>query len=334
MNISPPGTFRPTGEVPPYGVLDVKVSPCNPYILYATTDIMGMWRSTDGGASWAEISDLPTPISPGTLQINPRDPNHMYSVGGVRGSSLGFWVSKDGGDHWVMPQGFLEKANNAVGGWTNDVYDVKPDPKNFDHVLLTFHSPFEFKEDAGVLESKDGGETWVRHDVGEPVGAGHTIWFMNNSDTWLLGTQTHGYYRTTDAGETWKQVSTQDMLHGGTSIYLAKTGILYIGANNRMLRSSDWGETFELVAPQTQDGYYAIQGDGNFMYTARANTGSSTGPEDGYLVSEETDGVNWVPYNDQKFRDGPYRMSFDEKNRIIYSANFNAGVWALKVKAP
>ena len=42
-------------------------------------------------------------------------------------------------------------------------------------------------------------------------------------------------------------------------------------------------------------------------------------------------GTSWVAMNGQTFRDGPYRMSYDETNGIIYSANWNAGVWALKV---
>jgi photosystem II stability/assembly factor-like uncharacterized protein len=333
VNISPPGLFRPNGEVPPYGCMDIKVSPCNPWTLYLTTDSEGMWRSTDGGGSWSEIGMLPAPTSPGVLEINPENANMMYYVGGVRGATVGFWVSSDGGDTWAQPQGFTARADNSEGGWTSDVYDVKADPKDFKHVLLTFHSPWEFKADAGVLESKDGGNTWTRHGPGN-WGTGHSIWFLNDSNTWLLGTQSHGYFRTTDGGANWTQVSTQDMMHGGTGAYYSKDGVLYVGALSHILRSTDNGETFDLVAPNTQDGYYAIVGDGNFMYTARANTGDSTGAEDTYLVSDESDGTNWTAYNGQMFRNGPYRMAFEPKNKIIYSANWNSGVWALKVVAP
>jgi hypothetical protein len=49
------------------------------------------------------------------------------------------------------------------------------------------------------------------------------------------------------------------------------------------------------------------------------------------MTSAETDGVTWTTYNSQTFADGPYRMAFDATNRIIYSSNWNSGVWALKV---
>jgi photosystem II stability/assembly factor-like uncharacterized protein len=264
------------------------------------------------------------------MEIDPKNPMHMYMVGGVRGSTLGFWVSNDGGDSWAQPDGFTAKANNSDDGWVNDVYDVKADPADFNHVLLTFHSPWAFKSDAGVLESKDGGNTWIRHVPGA-WGTGHSIWFMNSSTTWLLGTQTAGYWRTEDSGTTWSQVSTQDMQHGGTSAFWSKSGVLYVGAVSQILRSTDEGKTFDLVGPSTADGYYAIVSDGTSMYTAHANTGGSTDPG-GYFVSDEADGTSWMPFNDQTFSDGPYRMAFDPVNSVIYSANWNAGVWALKTK--
>jgi photosystem II stability/assembly factor-like uncharacterized protein len=331
QNISPPGLYRPGASKPPYGCMDIQVLPCNPYVLYLTTDSEGMWRSTDAGATWNQIGNLPEPVSPGVLAIDPRDPTHLYYGGGVRGQSVGFWVSTDGGDTWTEPAGFAAKADNSDDGWVNDVYEVKADPSDFNHVLLSFHSPWAFKSDAGVLESKDGGNSWIRHLPLAGWGAGHTIWFLGDSNTWLLGTQGDGYWRTADAGTNWTQVTTQNMQHGGTSAFTAKTGVLYVGALSTILRSEDNGQTFTMVGPQTSDGYYAIIGDGSRLYTARGNTGDSTGAADTYYVSDESDGTSWVAMNGQTFGDGPYRMSYDRTNGIIYSANWNAGVWALKV---
>lgn len=331
VNISPPGLYRPGGSTPPFGCMDIQVNPCNPWVLYLTTDSEGMWQSTDGGGSWTKIGNLPDPVSPGVMAIDPKDPDNMYTIGGVRGASLGFWVSTDGGSTWAEPAGFTAKADNSDDGWVNDVYDVKADPADFKHVLLTFHSGWGFKPDAGVLESKDGGNTWIRHLPGS-WGAGHSIWFLKDSGTWLLGTQNNGYYRTEDSGGTWTQVSTQNMQHGGTADYYSKSGVLYVGALAQILRSTDNGKTFTLVGPSTQDGYYAIVGDGTTMFTARGNTGGSTGDQGGYFTSPESDGNTWTSFNGQTFSDGPYRMAYEPTNNVIYSANWNAGVWALKLK--
>ncbi len=121
------------------------------------------------------------------------------------------------------------------------------------------------------------------------------------------------------------------MQHGGTSAFYSKTGVLYVGALSTILRSVDNAQTFTMVGPQTSDGYYAIIGDGSRLYTARGNTGDSTGAADTYYVSDESDGTSWVAMNGQTFGDGPYRMSYDGTKGIIYSANWNAGVWALEV---
>ena len=55
-----------------------------------------------------------------------------------------------------------------------------------------------------------------------------------------------------------------------------------------------------------------------------------------YYVSSESDGTQWTPYQGgaQKFGNGPYMMRFDPVNKILYSANWGAGLWALKVLAP
>ncbi|MBK8234344.1 MAG: hypothetical protein IPK74_02190 [Deltaproteobacteria bacterium] len=330
-DLSPPGLHRPYGEAPPFGCMDIHVLPCAPSTLYLTTDSEGMWRSTDGGASWSTIGDLPEPVSPGVMEIDPADAQHMVYVGGVRGSSLGFWISNDGGDTWSTPTGFAEHADNSIGGWTNDVYHVAADPTDFDHLLLTFHSGFEFTGDAGVLESHDGGQSWTRHDAMPGWGAGHSIWFVGDADTWLLGTQGDGYWRTADAGASWTQVIELDMQHGGVAAYYASNGVLYVGALGQILRSEDDGLSFDLVGPATSDGYYAVIGDGTTLYAQLANTGGNTTGPQPFVVSPESDGFEWTVYNEQTFSDGPYRMAFDPVHRIVYASSWNEGVWALAV---
>jgi photosystem II stability/assembly factor-like uncharacterized protein len=331
-NISPPGLYRPRGPVPSYGVMDVHVSPCNPFLLYVVTDVAGMWKSTDGGASWKEIGNLPQPLSSGVMQISRANPNILYYVGGVRGSSLGFWISKDGGDTWAQPKGFTDGANNSAGGWTNDVYSVVLDPYDAQHLLLTFHSGFEFKGDAGVLESKDGGTNWIRHAPMAGWGAGHGISFLKNSSSWLLATQVDGYWRTTDSGSTWTRVSDHNSMHGACIATYSKAGVLYVGANNQIMRSTDDGASFTFVGPKVADGYYQVVTDGTSLFAQEANTGANSQGNQPYITSPDGDGMTWKAFNDQTFSDGPYRMDVDAANHIIYSANFNDGVWALKTQ--
>ena len=106
--------------------------------------------------------------------------------------------------------------------------------------------------------------------------------------------------------------------------------MFYLGGNNRVLRSGDFGATWsDAGAPTNRDGYMGLVGDGSFIYTATANTGTSSVGPVRYYYTSELDGTNWKPYNSQTFSDGPMNMTFDAQNKIVFSSNWNAGVWKL-----
>ena len=155
------------------------------------------------------------------------------------------------------------------------------------------------------------------------MGHGNNIWFLSNSTTWLLGTQGKGYWRTTDSGANWKQVATNDMAHGGGSLYRAKTGALY-ASGMRVMRSLDDGLTWMMLGSAA--GYNAIIGDGTRLYT-RGGFGSAS-----MLTAPEEGGTPWTEHSPQKHGAAPFEMVFDPANDIIYSASWGDGVYALKVK--
>jgi photosystem II stability/assembly factor-like uncharacterized protein len=257
---------------------------------------------------------------------------------GVRGSAMGFWVSHDGGTTWAQPAGFL--AGVQSGPWHSDVGHCAPDPSDFNHVLLTFHNPWNaYNGDAGIIESQDGGTTWTVHKPTLGWGASASLDFIYSPDlgigdnkTWLLGTPYDGMWRTTDAGATWTKTNAANTGHGGTHLFFAKTGVLYGGATHQMIRSTDQGLNWTLIGKSYQDEYYCVIGDGNRLYAMESNTGNNTVGPQHFMTSPENDGTTWTDYNSQTFRDGPYRMAFDPVNRIVYSVNWNAGVWALSVQ--
>jgi hypothetical protein len=301
----------------------------------------GLFKTTDGGSNWTKVARV-TPAYNGAsdhldmplhIRVDPNDSNHIYAGDGVRGSSTGFFVSHDGAASFVLPQSFLDALTKANIN-TRDIYDVAADPTDFNHVLLSFHSAWNWQSaqygtDAGVLESKDGGTTWIVHPPQTGWGAGHAIKFLyepslgiGNSQTWLLGMQGDGFWRTTDAGATWTKVSSNDITHGGGTIYYARNKMLYASGLQTM-RSSDNGATWSQVGLQ---GTWCVYGDGTTLYT-----GKSFGGNQPYSVSTESDGATWKDFNTQKFLDGPYEMAYDALNGIMYSSNWSSGVWALKV---
>jgi hypothetical protein len=346
-DITPSGLGLPLSP-PPFGIPVVEIDPSDPCTLYACVDTLGIWKTTDGGSTWARLGTPPSSPnythnvdyidSPIRVLVDPNDSKHLYATQGVRGQTLGFWVSHDGGATWAWPPGFVEIVKTT----TNDVTILVADPGDFNHVLIGSHSPW-VGGPAGVMETKDGGQTFLAHTPGPGWSSGSLginflhdpVHGVGNGQTWLIGTDFGGgFWRTSDSGSTWSKVADLSIVHGGHDIYYTAAGVAYVGAQPHAARSKDNGLTWEDLSGMPGAFYYSVQGDGKSLYTQLANTGDNAGrgPQP-YVTSLESDGLTWTPYQSgaQKFTDGPYLMRFDPANRIMYSANWDAGLWALKV---
>lgn len=290
----------------------------------------GLHKSTDSGATWKKIGHLDEPLH---LAVDPRNSQHLYCVDGVRGDRLGFWVSQDGGETWSMPEGFKQITEKPVG--TRDLYSLAVDPTDFQHVLVSFHSPWADGQNCGVLESPDGGGKWVAHAPPPKLkgGYGMAVFFLfdpekkiGDKNTWLFTAQEGGFFKTTDGGRTWTNVYEHPMTHGGNQLYRAADGTLYSGGYQYPARSTDNGSSWK----QIKDGliyswYMGICGDGTHIYTA------STNKKEPFFVSTETDGLHWKPLGEQRFSAVPFEMAFDPVNRILYAASWEEGLLALKL---
>jgi hypothetical protein len=342
-NITPPDLDLPDAP-PPYGLAYVEIDPSDPCTLYATSDEAGAWRTSDGGTSWTRLGELDSPIA---IKIDPDDPKHLYATQGVRGETLGFWVSYDGGETWEHPPGYAELVEKT----TNDFTSIAVDPTDFKHVLLGSHSPWEGLENAGIIETKDGGETFLIHAPVPEFSAGSMgVNFLydpasgvGDANTWLIGTDGEGLWRTSDGGKNFTRVTPAgvwpdfSITHGGQQLYYASSGAIYVGGFVYPARSLDNGLNWESLDTLPYATYYSVVGDGKRLYTQVSFTGDNGGRDpEPYYVSPEDDGLNWSEYDPhgtgpQTFIDGPFVMRFDKANGILYSANWDAGLWALKV---
>ncbi|HEV8244621.1 MAG TPA: hypothetical protein VGP93_02505, partial [Polyangiaceae bacterium] len=316
------------------------LDPCDMKTLYwgntPFTEADGaLYKTTNAGADWSKIGQLDMPLH---TRVDPRDSQHLYAGDGVRGGTLGFWISTDGGGSWTKPQGYTDTGTTGAA-FIEDVYDVAIDPSDFDHVLVSSHSAWgwtdsKWNTDAGVLESKDGGKSWTMHDPEPGWGAGHSIDFLynpaqgiGNADTWILGTQGDGQWRTTDAGATWTKVTDHNIFHGGGETYYSKTGVLYATSGDGLLRSENNGESFDLIS-NAGNGNTGVWGDGNLLYTAPAYGFGAQA----FRTSPEDDGLTWTTGTQTFDGSGPFEMAFDAANGILYASMWFQGVWALKVE--
>jgi hypothetical protein len=318
------------------------IAPCNPALLYVAICAAGgnpaypkgVYRSADAGGSWERILQSD---SPNHIRVDPANPKNVYVTDGVAGGTQGFWRTRDGGVTWTHRTNMCDVAGITSSCGMNDLYDVAVDPTNFDHLLVSFHAPWNWgdaSQGAGVLESFDGGDTWKAHGWPNAWGYGHSIHFLSRPDlgigdaaTWLLGIQNGGgRWRTTDGGVNWTKVSDVSIVHGGSSLYYTKEGTLYSASEGGMIKSHDNGATWTLIASAPSS--VGVIGDGKSLYAAQL-----FGPTPMMTALEAKDDA-WAPHGGdeaQLFQQGPFEMAFDAANRIVYTASNGAGVWALEL---
>ena len=123
----------------------------------------GLYRSSDGGATWTKLSGngLPGGLTGRIgIAVAPHHPNRVYAL--IQSKEGALWRSDDGGDHWRLLS-------------SDTVLDQRPfyfsrlavDPTNPDHVI--FLSEW-------LMESKDGGRTF-RH-IGKGIHVDHhDLWW-------------------------------------------------------------------------------------------------------------------------------------------------------------
>jgi hypothetical protein len=86
----------------------ILIHPTTPSTMWAAGVAGGIWKSTDGGASWVPKADLLVNIAVNSMILDPRNPNVLYAgtgegffnADGVRGA--GILTSTDGGETWAQ----------------------------------------------------------------------------------------------------------------------------------------------------------------------------------------------------------------------------------------
>lgn len=334
--ISPPLVSTDPNKPPMnYGFLALAIDPVHTKTLYVGTCYQGLWKTKDGGHTWfkVNIGANGAQLDTGRLwsiAIDRFHPQTLYVANGY-GAEQGVWKSTDGGVDWQQ----MLPATSAVALQTSsDVLEIATDPYRGGHILVAFHSiwgTYPHPKTAGILESKDGGNTWLIHQpqrnwtgVGE---VSHYVSFLSSSSTWLFE-RVGGFWRTADSGKTWVRVAPNE---GGGGIYRATNGVWYAGALQTVLRSTDDGRSWNAVGPGGTL-YLAVVGDGKNLYIQPSQSFDVT-PQTHYYYSPESSGTKWAQYSDQTFSNGPMSMVYDPINRVVYSANWRAGVWKLRSPA-
>jgi len=163
-------------------VLSLAVDPLTPSTVYAGTSDSGVYKSTDGGATWTQRSSGMGNLDVLSLAIDPFTPTIVYA-----GIYAGVYKSTDGGATW---------AQRSSGMGNQNVVSLAVDPLTPSIVYAG--------TDLGVYRSSDGGATWTQSNSGMGNPFVHSLVVDPvTPSTLYAGTSGSGVYKSIDGGATW-----------------------------------------------------------------------------------------------------------------------------------
>lgn len=261
----------------------------------------GVWKTTDGGSNWKNVSDKYYGGSIGAVVVAPSDESIVYVGEGentMRGNVSeglgGMWRSEDGGKSW--------KNIGLKDG--RHIIRIVVHPKNPDIVWVAVMGHlFGPNEERGVYKTTDGGKTWKRTlFVNNQTGSSDLVIEPGNpsvlyAGTWRLirtpyslesGGEGSGLWKSTDGGETWSNISTGKGLPKGV-----------------------WGIVGVAIAPSNTDKIYCLVEN-----------------KDGGLYASSDGGVTWaLQSSDNNIRQRAWyytKVFVDPKNEnVVYCPNVN-----------
>lgn len=151
----------------------------------------GLFKSTDGGSTWAEITrnqGLPSSvIGKIGVSVSGADGNRVYAI--VENENGGVFSSDDGGTTWTRVSEDRRVRQRAF--YYSRLY---ADPKERDTVYVL---------NTGFYKSTDGGKTYSTIRV--PHGDNHDLWIDPNDPKRMINSNDGGGNVSFNGGETWTE---------------------------------------------------------------------------------------------------------------------------------
>lgn len=228
----------------------------------------GVWKTSDAGNTWENISDGFFGGSIGAVAVSEWDNNVIYVGGGektVRGNvsyGYGMWKSTDAGKTW-KESGLKESRH---------IPRIRINPKNPELVYAAVLGDlFKGSEERGVYRSEDGGKNWKRIlFANADAGAIDLVMDPNNprilfASTWRIrrtpyslesGGEGSSLWKSVDGGDTWVNISRNEGLPTGTwgivgvTVSPVNSNRIYTiieNENGGVFRSDDGGKVWSKV---------------------------------------------------------------------------------------
>ena len=237
--------------------------------LYGPNEERGLFRSTDGGATWEKILYVDDEVGCVDLAMDPTNPRILYASfwrilrtpysleSGGEGSSM--WKSTDGGDTWTEIT-----RNEGLPSGTVGINAMTVSPIDPDRVWAIVEA-----DDGGVFRSEDGGETWRR--TSDDRNLRQRAWYYTRiyADTedvdtvYVLNVQ---FWRSKDGGSDFESIDTPHGDHHDLWIAPNDAQRMVIGDDGGAQVSEDAGENWTTYYNQPTAQFYRVTTDDSFPY--------------------------------------------------------------------
>jgi photosystem II stability/assembly factor-like uncharacterized protein len=277
-------TFTELQGGPPIGIRfsNIVVDPLSSSTLYACAYdnyrglCGGLYKSTDGGLSWAEANnglDTPAVVA---ISIDPRNPSTLYAS-----TFAGVYKSTDAGASWfpsnsglpfqwgyslaIDPQSPSKRYLATIGGiykstdsgaswqWSSDGLQgwaasiIVLDPQNSRTLYACALKQGVFQYPTQMFKSTDEGKSWAPLNLDDCEV--YTI-VVSPTDSSKIFVGAGGLFRSDDGGETWiRRIPIPIAWIYSLAVDPSDPTIVYAGGSYGLAKSTDGGETWFRIAP-------------------------------------------------------------------------------------
>ncbi len=338
---------------------NIIVDPRNPKVLYVGAhrhDLPGgFFKSTDGGLTWRESSQLKDQAIHSMAQAD-SDRDTL-----IVGTYTGIFRSEDAGETWKqLPtkdvQGLLHVESLAIdprttdtiyagtfylpykstdGGQTwkiiregmiddSDIFAIDIDPADPNHIIASACS--------GIYESKTAGESW-RKVQGIPSQSRRTRAILQHPSmpgVVFAGT-TEGFWRSDKGGDadSWMVTTSRQLEINSIAVHPSRPDVVYIGTNNYgVMVSTDAGKSFTPTnggfSGRFANAILADRETPNRVYASTINTATGGG----FLFVSNDNGDSWRPsMRSMPSRLITYSIIQDTRDANVIYLGTNLGVY-------
>ena len=208
-------------------------------VAYMGTDVGGMYKSTDGGVTWAQASIGIGSSGVGCIKTDPKNPSRVI-IQGVNSSAQdknGLYLSTDGGKTYSPVRLESIKGNR-------DFRDaIAFDASSYSSYSGYSKNVYWMKDDGTLYKSTNGGSSWSTVISNSDYANGHI--FVHPTNGYVYIACPTGFYRSTDTGRSFTKISSENF--NGMDVISTEPDNVYLSSNNGIYISTDSGATISKI---------------------------------------------------------------------------------------